>query len=150
MNVLVKKSAVRKYGALHTEGKSEAEVKAAIAGDEKNFSEAEVDEIYAAITDGAAGEESNPSGAGDGSAGADDQQGAGDDKDKEGSGAGGSGDASKQSQEPSKPEPVKYIVVKEFRDIHDFSLQHDVDSDVSHFAADRLEDLLEKGLIEKR
>lgn len=42
-------SAVKKYGPLHTEGKTEAEVRAAIAGDEKAFNPEQVDEIYAEI-----------------------------------------------------------------------------------------------------
>jgi hypothetical protein len=43
-------SAVKKYGSLHTEGKSEEEVKLAIAGDEKAFDADGINEIYAAIT----------------------------------------------------------------------------------------------------
>jgi hypothetical protein len=43
-------SAVKKYGPLHTEGKTEEEVKLAIAGDEKAFDADGINEIYAAIT----------------------------------------------------------------------------------------------------
>ncbi|WP_183560681.1 hypothetical protein [Mucilaginibacter sp. SP1R1] len=42
-------SAVKKYGPLHTEGKTEDEIKLAIAADEKGFDPAGIDEIYAAI-----------------------------------------------------------------------------------------------------
>lgn len=43
-------AAVKKYGPLHISGKSEAQVKEAIAGDEKAFDADAVNEIYAAIT----------------------------------------------------------------------------------------------------
>jgi hypothetical protein len=43
-------AAVKKYGPLHTSGQTEAEVKEAIAGDEKDFNADAVNEIYAAIT----------------------------------------------------------------------------------------------------
>lgn len=43
-------AAVKKYGPLHISGKTEAEVKEAIAGDEKAFDADAVNEIYAAIT----------------------------------------------------------------------------------------------------
>ncbi len=43
------KTLVKNYGSLHLEGKSEDEVKAAIAGDPKNLDEDQVDEVYQAI-----------------------------------------------------------------------------------------------------
>jgi hypothetical protein len=43
-------AAVKKYGPLFTEGKSEEEIRAAIAGDEKAFEPEGIDEIFAAIT----------------------------------------------------------------------------------------------------
>jgi hypothetical protein len=43
-------AAVKKYGPVHTSGQSEAEVKEAIAADEKDFNSDAVNEIYAAIT----------------------------------------------------------------------------------------------------
>lgn len=49
MNSLVKKAAVKRYASLLAEGKSEEEIKAAIAEDAKKFSPADVDEIYEAV-----------------------------------------------------------------------------------------------------
>lgn len=43
------KAAVAKYGPLHIDGKAEADVKAALAKDERAFSVEQIDEIYAAI-----------------------------------------------------------------------------------------------------
>jgi hypothetical protein len=43
------KAAVAKYGPLHTDGKTEADVKAELAKDERAFSDEQIDEIYAAI-----------------------------------------------------------------------------------------------------
>ncbi len=44
------KHGVDTYSGLHAAGQHEAEVKAAIAADEKGFDEAAVNDIYAAIT----------------------------------------------------------------------------------------------------
>lgn len=52
------KAAVAKYAPLHAEGKTEAEVKQAIAADEKSYDETAVAEIYAAIA--GAGPEEEP------------------------------------------------------------------------------------------
>ncbi|WP_443945598.1 hypothetical protein ACJVDH_00370 [Pedobacter sp. AW1-32] len=43
------KAAVAKYGPLHSDGKTEAEVKAELGKDERAFSAEQIDEIYAAI-----------------------------------------------------------------------------------------------------
>ena len=43
------KAAVAKYGSLHTDGKTEEEVKAALTADDKGYSVDQVDEIYDAI-----------------------------------------------------------------------------------------------------
>lgn len=43
------KAAVKNYGSLYTEGKTEEEVKAALLADEKGYSEEQVDLIYEAI-----------------------------------------------------------------------------------------------------
>lgn len=43
------KAAVAKYGPLHSDGKTDAEVKAELAKDERAFSAEQIDEIYAAI-----------------------------------------------------------------------------------------------------
>jgi hypothetical protein len=43
-----------------------------------------------------------------------------------------------------------HIVANEFRDIADFSKVYKVGDDVSHFAAERLKGLVEKGLVEQR
>ncbi|NII81743.1 MULTISPECIES: hypothetical protein [unclassified Pedobacter] len=43
------KAAVAKYGSLHSDGKTEAEVKAEVAKDEKGYSADQVDAIYDAI-----------------------------------------------------------------------------------------------------
>ncbi|MCX3266545.1 hypothetical protein [Pedobacter agri] len=43
------KAAVAKYGSLHSDGKTDADVKAELAKDERAFSAEQIDEIYAAI-----------------------------------------------------------------------------------------------------
>ncbi|RZM22528.1 MAG: hypothetical protein EOO88_29140 [Pedobacter sp.] len=43
------KAAVAKYGPLHSDGKTDAEVKAELAKDERGFTAEQIDEIYAAI-----------------------------------------------------------------------------------------------------
>jgi len=43
------KAAVAKYGPLHIDGKTEADVKAELAKDERAFSTEQIDEIYSAI-----------------------------------------------------------------------------------------------------
>lgn len=43
------KAAVAKYGPLHSDGKTEADVKAELAKDERAFSVEQIDEIYSAI-----------------------------------------------------------------------------------------------------
>lgn len=48
-----------------------------------------------------------------------------------------------------KKEDVKFYVVKEFRDINDFTKVHEVEADVSHFDENRLSNLVELGLVEK-
>jgi len=49
MHHLAKKAAIAKYGPLQSEGKTEAEIKAAIAADEKGYSPEEAEEIFTAI-----------------------------------------------------------------------------------------------------
>lgn len=44
---------------------------------------------------------------------------------------------------------AKFYVLKEFRDINDFSKVHEVEADVSHLDKGRLEKLVELGLVEK-
>ena len=55
MHHATKKAAVAKYAPLLNEGKSEQDIRAAIAADEKKYSPADIDEIYKAILDGAEG-----------------------------------------------------------------------------------------------
>ena len=43
------KAAVKAYGSLHTDGKTDAEVKEALAADEKGYSVEQIDAIYDAI-----------------------------------------------------------------------------------------------------
>lgn len=43
------KAAVAKYGPLHSDGKTDAEVKAELAKDERGFTAEQIDEIYSAI-----------------------------------------------------------------------------------------------------
>lgn len=50
-----KKAAVAKYGPMLSEGKTEEEIKAAMAADEKNYTEEEQDEVWITIVDNAAG-----------------------------------------------------------------------------------------------
>lgn len=45
------KSAVKKYGQLHIDGKAEADVKAEIAKDDRKFTEEQIGEIYKEIVD---------------------------------------------------------------------------------------------------
>jgi hypothetical protein len=52
MHHLAKKAAIAKYAPLHTEGKTEEEIKEAIAADEKGYSPEELEEIYTAIAVG--------------------------------------------------------------------------------------------------
>lgn len=110
-------AAVEKYGPLHKEGKTEEEIKAAIAADEKDFDQEGVDEIYATIV----GETPTPpvlkSNEGDG-----------DDKNK-----GKKGN--------------KFIVATEFRDISDFAKIHKVGDEVSHFKKERLDSLVKNGHV---
>jgi hypothetical protein len=44
------KAAVKAYGSLHSDGQAEAEVKDALAADEKGYSVEQIDQIYDAIT----------------------------------------------------------------------------------------------------
>lgn len=127
------KYAVGKYSTLQSEGKSEQDIKAAIAGDEKAFDKEAVEEIYAAIVKGAStdpegeGEQSDPK-AKDPDTGTDPNTGA--------------------SQDNSQKE-AKYKVIHRFADIKDFSTQYEVGEDVSHFDSDRLEMLVNKKLVKK-
>lgn len=43
------KAAVKTYGPLHSDGKTDAEVKAALKADEKGYSDKQIDSIYDAI-----------------------------------------------------------------------------------------------------
>jgi uncharacterized membrane-anchored protein len=45
-------AAVKVYGPLFTEGKTEDEIKVALAADEKAYTEDQIDQIYAAISAG--------------------------------------------------------------------------------------------------
>jgi hypothetical protein len=98
MHHATKKAAIAKYQPLVAEGKPEADIKAAIAADEKHFSDVEQAEIYAAITGTA---------------------------------------------------EVSYTVIQPFRDINNFDKLYELDEEVSHLDADRLQTLVEKGLIQK-
>ncbi|MEO6610742.1 MAG: hypothetical protein ABIT05_01375 [Chitinophagaceae bacterium] len=53
------KAAKNKYGPLLSEGKTETEIKEAIAADEKGYDEAGVAEIFAAIVDSDSEDQSN-------------------------------------------------------------------------------------------
>lgn len=120
MHHMTKKAAVEKYSPLHVaEGKSEADVKAAIAADEKEFSDEDVEEIYQAIA--------NP----------------------EDSGAGGSEPGS-EAEKKSSTKKGKFIVKSEFRDISNFNKMNKVGDDVSHFHPERLQTLVDVGLVEKK
>lgn len=114
------KAAVEKYAPLHAEGKSEEEVKASIAEDEKGFDTDEVEQVYAAIIGSdSQGEE------------------------------GGNGDQGDDKKDTAKAKGT-YTVKSEFRDISDFSKVHKVGADVSHFDVKRLETLVANGLVEKK
>lgn len=123
MNKNTLNAAVRKYGPLHTEGKTEAEVKAEINKDEKGFDDESVNEIYAAIVEQTKPKEHGP------------------DKDKDQKGP-------EVKPEPPKDEKGKHIVTKEFRDKKDFSKAYTVGSDVSHLSKERIEHLVSIGYVE--
>jgi len=97
------KAAVKVYGPLHSDGKTEAEIKEAIGKDERGFTADQIDKIYDAIL--------NP--------------------------------------EPAKPKAYKHIVKKAFRDIDDFSVEHEEGKDVSDFNPKRLATLVANGIVEK-
>lgn len=116
------KSAVAIYMALLIAGKSEAEIKDAIALDEKKYDADSVDEIYAGLViAGKAGEDNDPRGA------------AGDHK---------------HATEPDKKGKKWHTVKTAFRDKDNFLLEYLPGADVSHFKADRLEMLVKNGLVE--
>lgn len=160
MNILVKRSAVNRYAALHTEGKSEADVKAALAADGKGFTPAEVDEIYADIV----AQGGQTPGSGDANSGDDQNSGSGDqnpgdsggDNTNAGDTGGGNpnpgagGDAGSGDNTPDPGAGAKYLVKGEFRDIADFSKVYKAGDDVSHLEAGRLARLVEIGLVEKQ
>jgi hypothetical protein len=112
------KAAVGKYQPLFTEGKSEADIKAEIANDEKKFDEDAINEIYAAIVNT-------------------DSDTKGSDGDK-GSDPGGAAKGAK---------PKAHIVSSPFRDIANFNKEWKVGSDVSHFDQERLKKLVELNLV---
>jgi len=122
------KSAVATYLPFLQAGSTEEEVKEEIDKDPKAFDQESVNEIYAAIV--AASENS-----GDPGSGADEGE---KDKDNE-------KDLGKEKKAKKKG---AYIVVAPFRDIDDFSKEHKPGHDVSHFDAKRLENLMEKKLVE--
>jgi len=49
------KAAVKAYGSLHSDGKTDAEVKAALKADEKVYTDEQIDSIYDAIVAPSAG-----------------------------------------------------------------------------------------------
>ncbi|MCZ4244974.1 hypothetical protein [Pedobacter punctiformis] len=53
-------------------------------------------------------------------------------------------------QEPKEQPGDKYLVVQEFRDKDNFNLHYNEGENVSHFPDDRLKELVEKGLVEKK
>lgn len=65
MNKNTLNAAVRKYGPLHAEGKTEAEVKSEINKDEKGFDDEGINEIYASIIEQIKAPDSNTDGEGD-------------------------------------------------------------------------------------
>ena len=54
-----------------------------------------------------------------------------------------------KDDKPKDEANAKFYVLKEFRDLNDFSKVHEVEADVSHFGKERLEKLVELGLVEK-
>lgn len=123
------KAAVSKYGDLHfAAGKTEEEIKAAIATDEKKFDADAINEIYAAII--------SP----DGSANKSDDESSDDDQDKD------------KPAEPAKKVKSKgtYVVTSAFRDKDNWEVLHHVGKDVSGFDDARIQDLLKKKLVEKQ
>lgn len=99
-------SAVAKYGPI--QGKTEEEVKAEIARDEKGFTPEQIDEIYRNM------EVPGP------------------------------------SKPPKEEKGKSFIVIKPFRDLHEFSKQYFSGDDVSGFDKNRLKHLLEIGYVEQR
>jgi hypothetical protein len=124
------KSAVIKYGPLHVDGKSEAEVKEALVSDEKKYTDAEVSEIYAAIV--------SPTG------GTDTSQDTGTQPNQS------SADTSGTSESKASRKKAVYLVKMPFRDKDNFGILHTPGTDVSHFDGERLKSLSDKGLIEKQ
>jgi hypothetical protein len=55
---------------------------------------------------------------------------------------------SDKGEEPGEEFPKVFTVVKEFRDINDFSFVNEVGDDVTHFDSDRLNTLIALGLVE--
>lgn len=136
LNHMVRKSAVAKYGKLLEEGKSPQEIRDAIKGDEKEFPDEHVEEIYTAII--GAPEQGNEGDKGDKGADNGGNKGADQGEDK-------GPDAATAKNKKGKGS--KYIVATPFRDINDFSKEYVAGEDVSHFDAERLERLVKNGHV---
>ncbi len=54
------------------------------------------------------------------------------------------------SKSADKPAKAKFVVKTEFRDINDFSKVHHAGKDVSYMGKDRLEHLVNTGVVEKK
>ena len=59
---------------------------------------------------------------------------------------------SPKPEEPKaeKPAKAKFVVATEFRDINDFTRVYKVGMDVSYMGKDRLEHLVNTGIVEKK
>jgi hypothetical protein len=55
-----------------------------------------------------------------------------------------------KASEPKKAKRKSYVVAKEFRDHNDFSQTWKEGDDVSHFDQDRLQHLIDTGIVEEK
>lgn len=125
-------AAVALFATLLAEGKTEAEIKEAIAGHENGYNPEEVEEIYKALVDGQ--KETNPTNTGG---------------DKESKDQPPKETKPAKEAKPKEAKPKKYVVVSQFADRNNFSKIYNVGDDISSFDAERIKSCIEKGLIKE-
>ncbi|RYZ45668.1 MAG: hypothetical protein EOP49_24730, partial [Sphingobacteriales bacterium] len=135
------KSAVSKYLPLLKEGKTPDDIKAAIALDEKKYSEEAINEILDAIIEQDTADNKENAG----SENKDNQGNGADPRELNNPGPGNPNPAPAASTDNAPAAPPQtgntgkggYFVKSPFRDINDFNLQYSVGDDVSHFGKQR-------------
>ena len=141
------KSASARFRPMIEAGKTIQEIKDAIAADDKAFAAEAVEEIMADLfpdhtNKAESGKNPNPD-----NQDRDNLKGSENGKGDEGIDTGNTG---KDNLPNKKTIGKTFIVTNSFRDISDFSKEHAIGSDVSHFNETRLKTLIDKGLIEQK